>query len=391
MADFENHNITFHDPPLEGYPWDGRFATPDQINEYFSESKITCLLCGKPFYILSDHLRAVHKITPDQYRGFYGIPCSRRLVGVEPKNIEEQECVRTQLKNGKHAPKFSNEIFDECLNRIETGRIPTEVCKDPDMPSYSSLGRYRKKNQDYDAKYQSILKFKNGRPAPKFSDEIFDEFLNRIKAGRTPKKIGKDLDMPSYDAWSRYRKKNKDYDARYKEMLEATSFSLQAKSRCLGARFEREVKRLYNEGKSVYGISKITGISNVAIIHHLCKLQIYRKNICLRDKLEEGVFEEFLRRVIAGRTPTEVCKDPDMPCYLTWSEYRKKNKDYDLRFFKACDALPFKFQAKMRKMGPRFKKELHGLYKDGLSQTRIAEILGVSQNCVSRNLKKLEN
>jgi len=59
---------------LEGFLWDEKFETKEEIYDYFSGDKIQCLLCGEWFQRLPFHLKAIHAITSDEYKEMYGLP-----------------------------------------------------------------------------------------------------------------------------------------------------------------------------------------------------------------------------------------------------------------------------------------------------------------------------
>jgi len=68
---------------LQGFPWDGKFETKEEVYDYFSGDKIQCLLCGKWFQRLPFHLKAIHDITSDEYKEMYGLPWKHGLCGKE--------------------------------------------------------------------------------------------------------------------------------------------------------------------------------------------------------------------------------------------------------------------------------------------------------------------
>lgn len=64
----------------QGFPWDGKFETREQVEKYFSGDKIECLLCGRTMKKLGAHLIRIHGVSDDQYKARYGLPWSRGLV-----------------------------------------------------------------------------------------------------------------------------------------------------------------------------------------------------------------------------------------------------------------------------------------------------------------------
>jgi len=61
----------------------GLFQTRDEVERYFGEDKIKCLLCGQRFLRLSFHLAAKHSITTDEYKSRFGLPWTRGLTSAQ--------------------------------------------------------------------------------------------------------------------------------------------------------------------------------------------------------------------------------------------------------------------------------------------------------------------
>lgn len=55
------------------------FKTRQEIERYFGEKTIQCLLCGARFRRLGTHLAAKHGVSVDEYRRRFGLPWSRGL------------------------------------------------------------------------------------------------------------------------------------------------------------------------------------------------------------------------------------------------------------------------------------------------------------------------
>lgn len=68
---------------LPGFPKAFVFQTREELDEYLSGDRVTCLLCGRTYALLDTHLRAQHGMTSDDYRERYGIPANRGLCGSE--------------------------------------------------------------------------------------------------------------------------------------------------------------------------------------------------------------------------------------------------------------------------------------------------------------------
>ncbi len=56
------------------------FQTLDEIDAYLGGLTIECLLCGKQYQQLGNHLRQAHALDCEGYKRQFGIPKSRTLV-----------------------------------------------------------------------------------------------------------------------------------------------------------------------------------------------------------------------------------------------------------------------------------------------------------------------
>jgi predicted transcriptional regulator len=66
--------------PAELAAFDKPFETMEQVDAYLSGETIACLICGQHKLSLPLHLYNAHNITPEQYRGRFGIPSKRGLL-----------------------------------------------------------------------------------------------------------------------------------------------------------------------------------------------------------------------------------------------------------------------------------------------------------------------
>ena len=64
---------------LPDFPWRGIFQTFDEIENYFEGDNIQCLLCGRLFKSLGNHVRKTHGMSPREYKIMYGLPLNRGL------------------------------------------------------------------------------------------------------------------------------------------------------------------------------------------------------------------------------------------------------------------------------------------------------------------------
>ena len=64
-----------------GYPVTVPFAHSADALAYLDSDKLVCLLCGREFTLLSQHLRKTHSMTAREYKTRYNLPIKRGLCG----------------------------------------------------------------------------------------------------------------------------------------------------------------------------------------------------------------------------------------------------------------------------------------------------------------------
>jgi hypothetical protein len=96
------------------YPVESPFLTIDALHDYFSQSRITCLLCGRKMHVLGKHLVSVHGVTSDQYREKYGIPWSYGLCSPSAAN-NYSKALKKRIESGDTSLADS-----ELLNSVRT-------------------------------------------------------------------------------------------------------------------------------------------------------------------------------------------------------------------------------------------------------------------------------
>jgi predicted transcriptional regulator len=78
----------------EGYPWQGAFKTPEELDRYLSGDIIECLLCGKVYKTLGVHILRIHGVSVEKYQERFGIPYSRKLDSATIKDQRRVEMAR---------------------------------------------------------------------------------------------------------------------------------------------------------------------------------------------------------------------------------------------------------------------------------------------------------
>ena len=82
----------------QGYPIDRSFETREEVDAYFRQDRLDCLLCGRRFkWISPRHLGCVHNMSTDEYKVKFGLPLSRSLM-CEESRAEKAEVMSSDLK-----------------------------------------------------------------------------------------------------------------------------------------------------------------------------------------------------------------------------------------------------------------------------------------------------
>ena len=89
---------------LPGYPKDFVFKDYDEYKQYFVGDRIICLLCGKHYRALGNHLRVSHEVDIDDYKKNYGILWTKSLACNELHEIQSDRA-KERIANGELIPK----------------------------------------------------------------------------------------------------------------------------------------------------------------------------------------------------------------------------------------------------------------------------------------------
>ena len=89
---------------LPGYPKNFVFKNYDEYKQYFIGDRITCLLCGKHYRALGNHLRVSHEVEIEDYKKKYGILWIKSLACNELHEIQSDN-TKERIANGELIPK----------------------------------------------------------------------------------------------------------------------------------------------------------------------------------------------------------------------------------------------------------------------------------------------
>ena len=226
------------------YPWRGKFMTRTQIDDYLSGNKVQCLLCGKMFRTLHQHLRRTHGITVDDYRERYGLPWRQGLCGVETSE------------------KLSKNMFDR---RKEGFRPPIEK-------TWNNSERAKSRP---DQPFLVKAKIESLTPVieklRKYRDQDFKNVLVKmLKEKKGLNEACKDAGMPHFKVVSKYAKKNAEFRKELERTYEQLPYSVQAGAgRLPEKKFREDLLRLKRSGITVADMSRLLGVSRSLIDNRL--------------------------------------------------------------------------------------------------------------------------
>jgi len=89
---------------LPGYPKNFVFKSYDEYKQYFVGDRIICLLCGKHYRALGNHLRVSHETDIEDYKEKYGILWTKSLLCNDSHEIQSNN-TKERIANGEFIPR----------------------------------------------------------------------------------------------------------------------------------------------------------------------------------------------------------------------------------------------------------------------------------------------
>jgi hypothetical protein len=101
---------------------------------------------------------------------------------------------------------YSEEIADQILGGLRAGRPLLGICRDAGMPSYRTIvGWVQQDRAGFAARYRLARRIGHGRPGPvRYTREIADRFLGELMCGRTQAEVCGDRGMPDHTTINRW-------------------------------------------------------------------------------------------------------------------------------------------------------------------------------------------
>lgn len=346
---------------MQGYPWEGKFQTMDEVRAYLDQTKVTCLLCGRKYVHLAVHIANGHDVSCDDYKERYGIPWSYGLAGKEFREFNIG--LGKKLASEGKLPRVSRESIAKMHEGAKHRRPVNSVVR-------RAAGR-------------RTLAL-HGR-TEKWGPAELEEYLRRIASGRTPAEVSADDDMPSKKVFHDYRRTNREYDERFRKIWDSLPYAVHSRAGSPSKKFIREMITLRRQGLSWQEIGRRLGV-NAHTCTSMWSLLKKRGKLSRRDleltlpRYTPEDYEEYLRRIASGRTISDVGNDKDMPGSVLLYRYIKTHPEFGQKFIAMLDALPYSFQAHIGKLGKSFQRDVVRLREEGLAWPEIGQRLGVHQS-----------
>jgi hypothetical protein len=212
--------------PLPGYPVKKPFQTMEELQTYFAQDGLPCLLCGRTYLALHLHLNKTHRMALNDYRVRYGIPWTRGLVAKPLR--DKQVANMMQICQDNRIPPSSPEHMTAMLEAAKSRRphVPATI----DSLTRTALQVYRRTD--------------------KWRRKDFEEYLRRISTGRTLGEVGQDPDMPCRETFKKYRQTHPEFEKQVNRIWEGLPFAVQLRGQNTGARFTRMMVQLRRQNLS---------------------------------------------------------------------------------------------------------------------------------------------
>jgi|688.fasta_scaffold336989_2 hypothetical protein len=215
------------------------FTSMEEVDAYFAQDPLPCLICGKAYHGLYAHIQMSHKMLLDDYKSEFGIPWTRKLNSPSLKE-KQAAIINEQRANGTIPLRPSDEHL---------AKLPIYVSENS-RPLQSVVRKTRSDN---------ALNIHNR--TEKLKHEDYEEFLRRVATGRTLTEVGKDPDMMWRETFVSYCKLHPEFNAQVEEVLDNLPLSVQFRGQRSGKTYKQLVVFMREvQGKTWPQIASILSI-----------------------------------------------------------------------------------------------------------------------------------
>ena len=231
--------------PLPGYPIADKFSSREAVENYLSDDRITCLMCGRSYKALGGHLMAAHGMTGDEYKDQFNIPYNYGLARETTRRKFSEQTKRRIAENPEFAAKLT-----ENRAKLDAARERGEIKNRP--------------RRDFVTREHTERILRNAGQTQPFGDVEKRKFLDGLANGETQMQA---LKATGFEKSALHSAKRR--DPAFKEMvaraIEAQPFHVQAKQQTLGKRFKEECIRLMRQGMSDHAIADKLGVTAMSV------------------------------------------------------------------------------------------------------------------------------
>lgn len=187
------------------------FRTKAELDAYFAQDPLPCLICGKSFTRLSHHIPRMHQMQPDEYRAAFGIPWGRGLISESLR--QKQAAIMNQQRAEGILPAAPSPEHIALIQRLSKQRRQVAAAVE-DARSLHGLEMH-------------------GR-TEKLAHADFEEYLRRVATGRTITEVGRDSDMMRRETFDIYCRKNPAFNAKVEHVLDSLPPAVQVRGQRVG-------------------------------------------------------------------------------------------------------------------------------------------------------------
>ena len=185
---------------LPGYPKNFVFKSYDEYKQYFVGDRIICLLCGKHYRALGNHLRVSHEMNIEDYKKKYGILWTKSLLC---NDLHEKQSNRAneRIANGELLP---NDIEER---RKQAVFARSHKKKKRNLPIHKSSSQKNLEQYNILQKRMSEMTKAKEEPKRKEHPSHIKSFIeNYAKRGQAPWNRGKKMTPEQVKKLSEFRK-----------------------------------------------------------------------------------------------------------------------------------------------------------------------------------------
>ncbi len=215
-------------------------------------------------------------------------------------------------------------------------------------------------------------------------EAIFDRMRDQR---RTLTDLCKDPDLPSFYSLNDFRRKNPEINNKIREIQQGLPYNLQLRCRILSPRFTIDCLRLRSIGMSNNKIARALGCSlkPVTRVFRDNPDSGAPRRFNQVIKWPREAFESILVRMRRQqRTLNDVCSDDDLPSHSSWCTYKKEHPEIVIKYKQILWSLSIHVQLKTRTVSPEIIARCKDMLERGMTQLEIAREFGVSLTAVKR-------